>query len=360
MSIRIILIPIFLTLMSPTVLAAGEPWSEDFSPPPGRYSWIQLDTNEWIKGDIVAMYDETLVFDSDHFGDLDIDLDDIRNVHGRGSFAVTFANGRRERGELQIREGAVVIITAEQRHERSRADLVSITPAAERERDRWAADIGVGFNVRQGNTDIAELGIDIGFRRRTPVSRFTLDYLANMNETDGERITDSHRINTGLDRFTGRRLYWRPFSIQYYRDEILNIRHQATLDTGLGFHLVDSQRVNWELQAGVGYNYLENDSVAEGEPDNETSPVGTLGSDFDIEVTSWMDYELLISMTFLNDQSGRYQHHIVSSLSTDLFGDFDLDFSTIWDRTEIPQENADGTTPAQDDFYFMISLVYEF
>jgi len=320
-----------------------------------------LVTYEWIKGDIIALYSDTLVFDSDHFGDLDIDLEDIRNVHGRGSFAVTFANGRPIRGQLQIREETVVIITAAKRHEGLRADLVSITPTSERERDRWSGDIGFGANVRQGNTDIAEVSVDIGFRRRTPVSRFSFDYIANMNETDGERITDSHRINTGLDRFTGRRLYWRPFSLQYYKDEILNIRHQATLDTGLGYHLVDSTKVNWDLEAGVGYNYLQHESVADGEKDNETSPVGTFSSDFVVKLTSSVDYELLANMTFLNEQSGRYQHHIVSTLSIDLFGKhLDLDFSTIWDRTESPQQNADGTTPEQDDFHFTVSLVYDF
>ena len=361
MLIRKIFLPVCLALVGATAFADSEPWSDEFLPPPGKYSWVQLNTLEWIKGDIIALYDDTLVFDSDHFGDLEIDLEDIRNVHGRGSFAVTFARGTPVRGQLQIREKQVVIVAAGQRHEGSRADLVSITPAAERERDRWAADIGVGFNVRQGNTDIAELGVDIGIRRRTPVSRFTLDYLANMNETDGERITDSHRINTGLDRFTGRRLYWRPFSIQYYKDEIVNIRHQATLDTGLGYHLVDSPRVDWELQAGVGYNYLQHKSVADGEKDNVTSPVGTFGSELDVKLTSSIDYELVANMTFLDEQSGRYQHHIVSALSIDLFGKhLDLDFSTIWDRTEKPQENVDGTTPAQDDFHFLISIVYDF
>lgn len=360
MPIRVILVPIFFVLMSTAALAAGEPWSDDFSPPPGKYSWIQLNTNEWIKGDIIALYDNKLIFDSDHFGDLDIDVDDVRNVHGRGLFAVTFARGAPVRGELQIRGKQVVIVTAGESLEGSRADLVSITPAAERERDRWTGEIGLGANIRQGNTEITEYSIDIGLSRRTPMSRFTIDYLGNTNETDGERITDSHRINMGLDRFTGRRLYWRPFSIQYFKDELQNIRHQGTLDTGLGYHLVDSDRVTWDLQAGVGYNYLQNVSVADGEKDNETSPVGTLSSDFDIELTSWMDYELLINMTFLNEKSGKYQHHIVSALSTDLIGDLDIDFSIIWDRTEVPQENSDGSTPEQDDFHFAVSLVYDF
>ena len=359
--IRTSLLALLPLLTCSAAFAAGEPWSDDFSPPPGKHSWVQLDTFEWIKGDIVALYSDTLVFDSDHFGDLDIDLEDILNVHGRGSFAVTFTNGRSIRGELQIREKQVVVVAAGQRHEGSRTDLVSITPVAERERDRWHGDIGFETNVRQGNTDIAELSINIGMLRRTPTSRYTIEYLANMNETDGERITDSHRVNTGLDRFTGRRLYWRPFSIQYYKDEILNIRHQATLDTGLGYHLVDTPKVDWELQAGVGYNYLQHKSVADGEKDNVTSPVGTFGSELDVKLTSSINYELLANMTFLNEQSGRYQHHIVSALSIDLFGKhLDLDFSTIWDRTEKPQENFDGTTPAQDDFHFLISIVYDF
>jgi hypothetical protein len=83
MLIRSILTPVYLVFFASAALAAGEPWSVDFSPPPGKYSWVQLDTAEWLKGDIIALYDDTLVFDSDHFGNMDIDLDDVRNVHAR-------------------------------------------------------------------------------------------------------------------------------------------------------------------------------------------------------------------------------------------------------------------------------------
>jgi putative salt-induced outer membrane protein YdiY len=347
-------------LMSSSALAAGEPWSDDFVPPPGDYSWIKLDTGEWLKGEIVALYDEKLAFDSDHFGNIDLDLEDVEAVHGRGVFVVSFRDGRPINGTLSIRGQQIFVTAKDGSIEINRSDLVSITPVAERERERWAGDIGFGMNVRQGNTDIAEASIDVGFRRRTPVSRFTIDYLGNINETDGERITDSHRASMGLDRFTGRRLYWRPFSIQYFKDELQNIRHQGTVDSGLGYHVVDTSRIDWELQAGVGYNSLQYVSVADDEQSNETSPVATLNSDLTIEVTSWMDYELLINTTFLNDASGKYQHHIVSALSTDLIGGIDLDFSIVWDRTELPQEDSDGLTPEQDDFWFIVGLTYDF
>ena len=186
------------------------------------------------------------------------------------------------------------------------------------------------------------------------------DYIGNTNETEGVRVTDSHRVNLSIDRFTGRRIYWRPISAQYYKDELQNIKHQATADTGFGVHLMDSPRVEWDLNVGVGGNYLENVSVAAGESNGEWSPVGTFSSDLDIELTSWLDYELEIGMTFLEEEAGKYQHHVVSTLSTDLVSDLDLDVSIIWDRTEVPQIAEDGTVPEQDDYRMVISLTYDF
>jgi len=357
---RNLLLPLVLALPITTALAAGEPWTEDFVPPPGDYSWVQLDTGEWLKGEIIALYDETLVFDSDHFGDLQIDLDDILHVYGRGVFALTFRDGKPVRGELNIRGQSIIIAATDGTLEFRREELISITQAAERERDRWTGAVSLGLDVREGNTEISEFSIAAGVLRRTPSTRMSLDYLGNINDTDGERISDSHRANLAVDRFTGRRLYWRPISLQWYRDEFQNIAHQATADTGIGYHLVDTPRVDWELQAGVGANYLENLSVAPGETNNEWTPVGTFGSDLEVELTSWMDYELEINMTFLEEQAGKYQHHIVSTLSTDLVGDLDLDIVFIWNRTENPQRDEIGELPQQDDYRLQFNLAYDF
>jgi len=357
---RKLLLPIVLAHLSTLACAAGEPWSEDFVPPPGPYSWVQLDTGEWLKGDIIAMYDENLYFDSDHFDRLNLDLDDIQRIHGRGVFVITFQDGGAVNGQLQLHGQQLLVSHADGKLEFGRQQLVSITPAVERERDRWSGEVSAGLNARQGNTDISEFDVTGSIRRRTPATRMTLDYRGNSNVTDGERITDSHRITFAVDRFTGRRLYWRPISAQYYRDEVQNIAHQATVDSGLGFHLADSDRVTWELQAGIGGNYLSHVSVAPGDPDNDLTPVATFGSDLYVDLTSWMEWEFLVSMTFLEKDAGRYQHHIINTLSTDLIGGIDLDVSLIWDRTENPQADEDNTIPEQDDYRLVVSFAYEF
>jgi hypothetical protein len=73
-----------------------------------------------------------------------------------------------------------------------------------------------------------------------------------------------------------------------------------------------------------------------------------------------MDYLLTIQMSFLDDDSGTYQHHILTTLSTDLIGELDLDVSFVWDRTQKPQPRADSSIPEKDDYWLMVGLAFEF
>lgn len=360
MLIKNLLFLMVLVLLGSVALAEAEHCADGFVPPLSEYTWIQLTSDEWLKGELITLYDETLTFDSDNLGELELDLEDVRHLIGYGSFEVTLTGHAPINGELRIRDQQIVITAAGRSYRRPLTDVIAITRSAEHEIDRWTGEVGFGLNVRRGNTDIGEGNLIAGFKRRTPASRLLLDYIGSVNETDGERIANSHRAILGLDRFSGGRFFWRPIGVQYFQDSFQNIRHQATADTGIGYQLIDSPRVYWDIQGGVGVNYLRNVSVADGEPNDDVSPVSTLGSDLTVELTSWIDYELFINMTFLNEESGQYQHHIVSTLSTDLIGDVDFDVSFIWDRTQKPQERVDTSIPEKDDFRMLISIGYEF
>jgi len=65
-------------------------------------------------------------------------------------------------------------------------------------------------------------------------------------------------------------------------------------------------------------------------------------------------------MTFLNEDSGQYQHHIVSTVSTDVIKHVDLDVSFIWDHTQKPQERIDTSIPEKNDIRLLVSIVYDF
>ena len=104
--LRTLVVPILLTVTGLSH-AASEPWDEEFAPPPGKYSWVQLDTGEWLKGDITALYDDVLIFDSDHFDDINIDLEDIEQIRAVGRFQVSV--GDRSRGARRTITGEMVL-----------------------------------------------------------------------------------------------------------------------------------------------------------------------------------------------------------------------------------------------------------
>lgn len=331
-----------------------------FEPPEDGYDWIGLTSGEWLKGELISLYDDQLSFESDVLGVLQLDWEDVERFQGQGEHRISLTGLQVRTGALQINDGAVTLEADGERLELAREDLVSITPAAFREIDNWSGDIMLGFSTRQGNTETTEYNLLAGVERRTPITRISLDYLGNYNRTEGEEIANNHRVNGAWDRFTGRAFFWRPLFGQYLRDSIQNIEHQLTVETGLGYDLIDTPRTEWQVSGGVGLNTVRYRSVGPGEDRTNTSPALSLGTDYETEVTPWMDYLFHLNMTFLDEDSGRYQHHLVSTLSTDLVRDWDLDVSFIWDRVENPQERADGTSPEQDDYRLMVGLGFEF
>jgi hypothetical protein len=232
MLIKNLFLVLIVGLPGSVALAEAEPCADEFVPPPGEFTWIQLTSDEWLKGELITLYDETLTFDSDNLGELELDLEDVRHLIGYGSFEVTMLGRAPINGELLIRDRQIVITAAAETYTRPLADMIAITKSSKQEIDRWTGDIGFGLNVARGNTDISIGNLIVGLKRRTPVSRLTLDYIGNVNETDGERIANSHRANLGLDRFSGERFFWRPISVQYFQDAFQNIRHQSTVYTG--------------------------------------------------------------------------------------------------------------------------------
>lgn len=350
----------FLICLFLLVFAAPANAEARFEPPPDEYDWIQLTSDEWLKGELISLYDDQLTFESDILGVLKIDWEDVQVFRGHGEHRISLEGLQTGTGVLRIDGEQIVLEGDDGRLEATRDELVSITPPAQREIDNWSADVMFGFAARQGNTEITELNLRAGVERRTPTSRVSFDYLGNRNETEGEEVANNHRLNFSWDRFRGGALFWRPLFGQYLRDVIQNIDHQVTVETGLGYELIDTSRTEWEISGGVGVNTVRYRSVGIDEDRTTTSPALSIGTDFETELTAWLDYLFHFNATFLDDDSGRYQHHLLTTLSTDLVRDWDLDVSFVWDRVQSPQERADGTVPERNDYRIMVELGYEF
>jgi len=328
-------------------------------PMPDDFDWVQMTSGEWLKGEMIAMYDDVLEFDSDEFDLQNLDLENIQQIRSAQIVQVAFLDDTIATGKLLL-DGDEVRVFAEPEVHRKRDQILSITAGAPRERNYWSGKIGAGLNYRTGNTDQTEFNANLGLKRRTPKNRITLDYLGNFTENEGVTIADNQRAGASWNRFLSDRFFLIPLYGEYYRDPFQNIARRLTVGVGAGYQIVDTSKVWWDINAGIGYQNVRFEDVQEGEPDSAETPALMLSTHYDNELTGWMDYFLNFQFSIVSEESGTYHHHLLTGFELDFFGDFDLELTWVWDRVQDPVPNAEGTTPQKDDFRTIVSLGYSF
>ncbi len=329
-------------------------------PMPDKFDWVQMTSDEWLKGEIIAMYDESLEFDSDEFDEQSLDWGDIKEIRSVQVCQVRFLDDTIATGKILL-EGDTIQVIGEQTSERERSQVLSITPGESKSRrDHWSGKVSAGLNIRTGNTEQTEYNAKATLVRRTPQSRVNIDYLGNFSESDEISIADNQRLNANWDRFISNRFYWTPIYGELFRDPFQNINNRYTIGIGLGYTVKDTSKVDWDVTAGIAYQGTTFDDVLPEEDDTETSPALSIGTKYENELTGWMDFHLNYSFYIVSEEAGTYTHHLLTGFEFDLTGDLDFDVDWVWDYIKDPRQNSDGDFPEQSDFRMMFSLGYSF
>ena len=321
--------------------------------------WLQLSSREWLKGELLGMYESDLEFDSDEFDVRTFDWDDLREVRTARTMRVSVVGGEVLVGRLVV-VGDRVIVLGEQRREVTRSQVITITRAAAgRPLRNLGAEIAFGATVRQGNVDQVDANVNARVRHRTVENRLALDYLANFAETDGAVTADDQRLSGQWSHFLTERTFVVPIAAEYYRDPFLNTGSRLTVGAGAGYRLIHTRRTDWEISGAVGYQVVRFDDVAAG--DDDAKDTGAFGGSttFEQDWTKAVDFTFDYTFHIVNEASGRYDHHVLVSVETELSRVLELDVSLIWDRTERPQPGPDGSVPEQDDLRMVVALEIE-
>jgi len=357
---------VLITALTAILFAPGpvtaDDGNESWQPPPPMpddFDWVQMTSGEWLKGEIIAMYDKELEFDSEEFDEQTLDWKDILQIRSAQTVQVAFLDDTIATGKLLV-DGDRVRVMGERDWESERSQVLSITAGTPKERNYWAGKLSLGLNIRSGNTQQTEYNTRARFMRRTPKNRVNFDYLGNFSESDGTTIADNQRLSVGWNRFVSNRFYVSPVYGEYYRDPFQNIAGRWTIGAGLGYQIIDTSRVGWTVGGGIAYQQTNFDDVLPGESDSESSPALVFDTMYDNELTRWLDFLFSYRFLIINEASGSYTHHLTIGLEFDLVGDLDFDVTWVWDRIQDPRQNSDGTFPEQDDFRTMFGLGFSF
>ena len=343
-----------------------DPWDDFFPPPDNKYDWIQLTSGEWLKGELMVYYNYSLEFDSDEMDLQKFDWEDVKQIRTAG-FQSLLIEPDDHKGQpitvigiLHLIDDKVKLTAGDETLEFDREKVISIAKGSTKEADLWSGKISLGINMRSGNSDLVDSSFIAYAKRRAAKSRILIDYIGNYSKAESVETSNNHRLSGHIDVFKTTKFFWRPIFIEYHRDIFKNIKHQVTAHTAFGYDIIHSPETEWEISGGIGFLYKKFASVEVGENLENISPGLGIGTKYDTEVTSWLDYLFDFSFQIVNENVGSYIHHLITTLESDLISDLDLDVSLVWDRVQDPEPAADGTVPNKDDFQLIVGVSYEF
>ena len=347
---------------------SGEPSKEKpkaWVPSAVDFDWVQLTSNEWVKGEIKGMYKDSLEFDSDKLDLLEIDWEDVKILRGYRVSNVNIEGIGATKGKLEITNEAVHVINDYGTEEYHRSELISFAPGGEREADLWTAKVTLSLDIKSGNTDQLDYTAKASVKRRASRTRFVLDYIGNISETDGStgnsvETVNNHRVSANFDYYKTRYFFYNPAFAEFFRDPFLNIDSRIQVGTGLGYTLIDDGISELSFSGGPAYVKTDFVSVAAGEDTSESSPAAVMRTNYETELSSTLDFIAKYNIQYGNRESGGYTHHTIATLESELTGRLDIDISLIWDRVTHPTEGADGNTPVPDDYRMTVGLTFTY
>ncbi len=330
------------------------------TPKPEKYDWIQLKSGEWLKGELKVLYNKQLEFDSKELKLLKFDFKDVKQILSHSIFSVRFEGPFTVIGYIQVTETKVYITLGEDKQEFDRDKLIAIAYGEPKEANYWSGKLSIGLDLTSGNTDQTQYSAQGNVRRRTSASRFVLDYLGNFTRTENIETVNNHRLDGFVDLFKTKKYFLRPVFAGFFRDPIQNIQRRVSLGTGVGYHIIDTSKTTWDITGGPAYQNTVFISVEKGQEPEESTLALTVSTLFDTELSKRLDLKARYNFQIVNEESGSYLHHVITTLETEVTKWLDFDISFVWDRTQDPTPRADGTVPNQDDYQMIFAIGVDF
>jgi len=324
-------------------------------PPEDGFDWIQLRSGEWLKGQLKAMQQRQIEFDSEELNDLTFDWKDIRQVRSDRTLDLLFVDGRKISGPVTVTPEEVAV-GGEEPQVFPRDQLQSFTPGGSKEFNYWSGMVSLGLTVRAGNTEQIEYNAQARLQRRTPATRFSLDYIGNISSFNGVENANNTRVNSEFDLWLSRRFYLILPQLEYYRDPFQNLKARVTVGGGAGYDLIDHPNLEWNISTGPAYQYAWFEPTQPGDPMEKGTAALVFGSRFDWDITQRIGLILEYRGQYTSREVGETTHHAVGTLSLELTKRFDLNVSLIWDRISNPKVGLDDVQPKPDDFRLVVGV----
>ena len=345
-------------MLSTTSIAAENNIGHHWIPVDNHWDWLKTSSDEWLKGKLLTLYDKEIEFDSDEFGIVSIDWKDVAYLKTAKTKSLRLTNGRNLFGRLLKKDGMVHLIGANVEFDSKL--LISIAESDKDEWNYWDNEIAFGFNLHTGNSDDEIYSASLDMQRRTSLSRLKINYRGLYSESSSIQTANNHRFTSSIDWFFSHRAFFSPLNFEFFRDPFQNTAQRYTYSAQIGYYIIDSLNLYWEVSAGPGYQNTKFVQVVAGENSNISTEVLELVTELVWDISKDIEYEFLYTGRWLDSDSGGLIHHLESAFDFDITEELKFRVRFIIDRIAQPTPDENSERPEKTDRRLLFGLVYAF
>ncbi|UCF47597.1 MAG: DUF481 domain-containing protein [Myxococcales bacterium] len=319
--------------------------------------WVRLASGEWLRGNIERMRDGSMEFNSDEIKLITYDWKKVLELHSPKANTFNFTDGTDLVGPAMINEELVVVQTVDGIVTRPRAELQAIIEHVRRERNYWSTVLRAGLTANAGNTENLTFNAYWQLVREDSLTRAALTYDGTFGTAARAEVANRHLAGGDVDIFVHPIIYVKALTGQLLYDKFQNVRLRATPAAGVGFHLITTYVVNWDLEfAPAGYQYLSLLDPAPTVQDPQSDGYMMFRMFADIDFTN--DIQLLLewrtNLVYTTIRNTNHVGNLDFSLRVTTILYFDTSF--LYLRTEEPFPRSDGTIPKKNDYQVVVGI----
>ncbi len=308
---------------------------------------VILQNGDRLTGTLVSAKEGKLTFNTPYAGDIAIAMDAIASISSDTDVTLRFNGKEVLSGKLATEDDQVTLQPSEVRGatpiDWKQVRSINVPDTF------WDGNVFLGGTHQAGNTERTSVSFGAEATRRSLKDRFSLSFLYNYAEEDGELTTRDTYGSLKYDYFFTQRFYGL-LSLEMLKDKFKDLNLRTIVGPGLGYQVWEDAIKALALEAGIAY--FSEDRVEE---EDDQWITARLGANARWQITPWLKFTDRLLLYPQLESFGDYTLRNEAAMLTSLAGAWSLRLANVWERDSNPSEEV-----KKDDFKTSLSLQYSF
>lgn len=217
---------------------------------------LELANGDRLSGKVLDKTGDTLTFETDYAGKLEVKWAEVRSLNTDGPLQFTLSDGSVVQGVLELTQDNAAFTRADgQRVMVAPAQIAGMGPIPPSGPPPliWHGDALAAATVVRGNTDTDAYhlsGRAVGEQKAH--HRYTLTGALNREATDGETTKDQYLLGGKYDRFISD-VWYGYLGADFEKDKFKDLDLRSVFGTGLGYQFFNRDDLKLSLEGGASY-----------------------------------------------------------------------------------------------------------